>query len=144
LKKPDVERIERRLEAMHASLDRVGEIRAAGAERLCGNVAAQAHLRRELQVALQACIDAGAEILLVRDGEVPETFTEAFDRLAEEGVLPQEMSRRLHGAAELRNRLIFQYLDEPDPAALLDELDVLEDLERFSATVREFLGREAD
>jgi uncharacterized protein YutE (UPF0331/DUF86 family) len=141
--RPGREIIEARLARMRESVDRIRKARAECAERLAVPPDAVPTLLRELQVALQACIDAGADVLIARNGDVPETYTQAFDKLGEVGILPVPLCRRLHRVAELRNRLVFRYLDEDEPARLLDDLTVLDEIEAFTGKITEYLDQSA-
>lgn len=140
--RPDPEVTVRRLRRMRDCLERVVEIRDRGADRLRDDSAARAELERLLQVALQACIDAGADLLLACNGELPGSYSEAFDRLGVHGILPGPLCRRLHEVADLRNRLVFRYLEPDDPSALLDRLEVIDTMGAFAKAVERHLEDE--
>lgn len=120
---------------MHRSIERVHEIQAAGRDAYLRSPDTQRILERELQVVLQAGIDAATELLADRPGAEPRSFQEVFDRLAELELVPPDLALELHAAAELRNRLVFGYLDL-EPLELFDGLGVLETVERLSQELR--------
>ncbi len=127
-----------RLERMAQSLDRARRIRDAGLDAFRQSEDTQRVLERELQIALQAVLDTGAHFL--DNGDVPRSYARLFDRLVDAGVLPPELGERMHEVAELRNQLVFGYL-ESDAERLFARLAVIDAAQAFADHVRTELDR---
>ncbi len=112
--------VDRRLERMERALRRVERIHDHEPDP--GETTSLA-LLRELQVAAQACLDTAATWLRQQqpgDDDVPRSFAEVFDRLVATGLVDADLGARLRGVADLRNRLVFDYVDDlaPDGGSL--------------------------
>jgi uncharacterized protein YutE (UPF0331/DUF86 family) len=90
----------------------------------------RAVVERELQAAIEACIDIGEMLLRSRDIAVPETNRDVFRRLETEALLDDTTADRMARAAGLRNILTHQYGADIDDEAvytsLQNQLDVFE------------------
>ncbi|HEY3356392.1 MAG TPA: DUF86 domain-containing protein [Polyangia bacterium] len=64
---------------------------------------------RALELVAQCCVDLAMEIVARRGLGVPDSYREAFVRLAQEGLLTPAQSRALQGWAGLRNVLAHLY-----------------------------------
>lgn len=64
---------------------------------------------RALELAAQCCLDLAMEIVAKRALGAPETYRDAFTRLAAAGVITREQSIALQGWAGLRNVLAHMY-----------------------------------
>lgn len=105
---------------------------------------------RALELAAQCCVDLAMEVVAVRRLGLPETYREAFARLAQAGLLTPEHATRLQGWAGLRNVLAHVYtsidLDRLH-AALTSDLAPLRDFGRIAARaleIREPRSKEGD
>ena len=91
---------------------------------------------RALELAAQCCVDLAMEIVAKRGLGVPETYREAFVRLAQAGLISSEASTALQGWVGLRNVLAHLYtgvdLDRLH-AALVEDKSALRDLGRVAA-----------
>jgi uncharacterized protein YutE (UPF0331/DUF86 family) len=90
---------------------------------------------RALELAAQCSLDLAMEIVAKRGLGVPETYREAFTRLAQAGVITADQSVALQGWAGLRNVLSHMY------TAL--DLDRLHEAMRESKDVLRAFGRVA-
>ncbi|WP_436928820.1 type VII toxin-antitoxin system HepT family RNase toxin [Halosimplex halobium] len=90
----------------------------------------RAVVERELQTAIEACIDIGEMLLRSQDIAVPETNRDVFRRLEAQEVLDDATADRMARAAGLRNILTHQYGADIDDEAvytsLQNQLDVFE------------------
>jgi uncharacterized protein YutE (UPF0331/DUF86 family) len=90
----------------------------------------RAVVERELQTAIEACIDIGEMVLRSRDIAVPETNRGVFRRLEAQAVLDEATGDRMARAAGPRNVLTHQYGTDIDDEAiytsLQNQLDVFE------------------
>ncbi|MDP9398143.1 MAG: DUF86 domain-containing protein [Actinomycetota bacterium] len=91
-----------------------------------------------VQVCAQLCIDLANHVIASEAWGTARDARDAFARLAERGVLPPELARRLQALAGLRNRLVHLY-DEIDDdlvrAALPEGLDDLDGFARAIAAL---------
>ncbi len=96
---------------------------------------------RALELAAQCCLDLAMEIVAKRALGTPETYRDAFVRLAGASVLSDEQARALQGWAGLRNVLAHMYTSidyDRLYAALVEDKRHLRD---FAATAaRELVG----
>lgn len=64
---------------------------------------------RALELVAQACVDLAMELVARRGLGAPETYRDAFVRLAQHGVISAEQASVLQGWAGLRNVLAHMY-----------------------------------
>ena len=91
---------------------------------------------RALELAAQCCLELAMEIVAKRGLGVPETYREAFTRLAQAGVITAEQSVAMQGWAGLRNILAHLYtgLDlDRVYEAMREDKSVLRDFGRIAA-----------
>lgn len=122
-----------RLARLDAALAAVRGARERGERALEASPDARPALERNLQIALQACLDAGAGLLA--DDAIPDSYAEVFERLAASGAISTALARRLVPVADLRNQLVFGYLDGALDD-LFERLAVLDAVGEFADIVR--------
>lgn len=94
---------------------------------------------RNFQVAIQAALDIGSIVLAASRAQAPGEYREIFPALADIGVLPQELGRRLADMASFRNVLVHMYADV-DPERLFEYLHGdLDDFTTFASYVGQYL-----
>jgi uncharacterized protein YutE (UPF0331/DUF86 family) len=110
--KPRVDRdvIEARLRELSRRLDRVRARRPASIRQLAGDEDLQDIVSRNLELAIQSCIDVAAH-LCGAHGVVPATAGEAFDHLARLGLIPPSLASAMRRAVGFRNLLVHEYAD---------------------------------
>ena len=88
-------------------------------------------VERTLHLGIETCMDLADHVVADRKLRVPDTGAEAFEILAEAGILPGELGRSLATMVGFRNILVHDYA-KLDPAVVLRVLghDV-QDLVRF-------------
>lgn len=95
-------------------------------------------VERNLEVAVQCCIDIAHRIISLEGARKPGDYYAAILQLGELGVLTPEFARRLAPMAGFRNILVHEYLviewDE-----VHRNLNRLDDLERFADHVRAWM-----
>jgi len=127
----DARRIRELLIHLDELLPLLDETREAGRTSFLQSRRLQHQTERELQLAVQVCIDAGAHLVAQLGLGAPHDYRDVFIRLAQGGVLPRELAERLGEAARLRNLLVHGYRGlaaEQIFAALAD----LDDLRAFA------------
>jgi uncharacterized protein YutE (UPF0331/DUF86 family) len=91
---------------------------------------------RALELVAQCCVDLAMQMLARRELGVPETYRDAFVRLAQNGTLSPELSAHLQAWAGLRNVLAHLYtaidLDRLY-AALIEDKTPLREFGRVAA-----------
>ncbi len=129
---------------LHDVVDRVARVR----EHLPAEAGSLAEDRDTLDLvsfnlllAVQACLDVASHLIADEGWAPTATFADAFERLAEHGVLRPETAESLARAAGLCNRIAHGYA-EIDPLRLHGSaLDGLDDFDRFTAEVSAWVER---
>jgi uncharacterized protein YutE (UPF0331/DUF86 family) len=92
-------------------------------------------VERELQTAIEACLDIGEMVLRAYGEPVPENNAAVFQRLADIGVIDDELAGRMGSAAGLRNVLAHQYGTD------IDDRDVFNTLQTDLPVFPEYLSQ---
>ena len=106
----DAEVIDARLRELSRRLRRVAARQPASVKALAADEDLQDILARNLEVAIQTCIDV-AYHLCGAHGVVPATAAEAFSELAKRGLIERRLGGRLQLAVGFRNVLVHEYTD---------------------------------
>ena len=129
--------IERRLDELNERLARLHPMK--GKER--AEFDADPYLRdiveRNLEVAVQCCLDICHRIIAIENARKPKDYYEAFLILGEIGVIPANFARHLAPLAGFRNILIHEYLGI-DWDQVYSNLQNLEELADFADYVRKW------
>jgi uncharacterized protein YutE (UPF0331/DUF86 family) len=92
-------------------------------------------VERNLEIAAQCCIDLSNRIISLEKAKKPQDYYEAFIRLGELNVLPEEFARNFAPIAGFRNILVHEYLginwDE-----VYRNLQEIDELAQFAEIVR--------
>ncbi len=130
----DAERAEARLRRLESLIEDLEKIRAEGEDAYLAQSRLRMAAERELELAVQICIDLGMQLIMERSVRAPESYADVFRAMAEADLLPAELADRLSAAARQRNLLAHLYL-EIDDVAVFDSLNHLDDLRRFGEVV---------
>lgn len=131
----DAERVGARLNRLEHLIERLEEVREAGEASYLGDERARAMTERWLQLAIQICVDVGAQLVTESSAPAPTEYAGVFAALSEAGVLEAALARRLASAARLRNLLVHVYLDIDDEAVFAT-LGRMDDLRAFAAVAQ--------
>ena len=82
-------------------------------------------VERNLEVAIQSCIDIANRIISLDELEKPKDYYGSIIKLGEENILPYDFARKFAPIAGFRNILIHEYLD-------IDWDEVYKNLERIN------------
>ena len=104
----DAEVIDARLRELSRRLRRVAARQPASVKALAADEDLQDILARNLEVAIQTCIDV-AYHLCGAHGVVPATAAEAFSKLAKRKLIERGLAGRLQLAVGFRNVLVHEY-----------------------------------
>lgn len=136
----DPERAFERLGRLHRLLLGLEDSRAIGQDAYLADEDLRAQTERRLQLAIQICIDLGAQLLSELGGRAPRDYADVFAALAEDGgPLDSALAGRLANAARLRNLLVHEYL-AIDDAQVFAALGRMEDLRAFASVVGKAAG----
>jgi uncharacterized protein YutE (UPF0331/DUF86 family) len=104
------ELIAARLERLRDYFRTLKKIRAYGLQRFKDDVFIHSTAERCLHLAIESVLDIGNHIISDRGYRKPETYSEIFEILADEGVISAELLGHLAGMAAFRNVLVHDYL----------------------------------
>ena len=132
--------LRRRLRALERYLRVLRTLRALGRDAFVNDEVVQDRVERNAELLAQTCADIALHLVSASGSAAPETYGDAIRAAARIVDLPAALTERLAAAVRLRNILVHMYLDI-DHGRLFDELDWIEDTERFAASVEAWLGR---
>jgi uncharacterized protein YutE (UPF0331/DUF86 family) len=93
-------------------------------------------VERTLQMAIEACVDVASHVIADRGLRVPATYAEAFEVLAEAGLLDAAQREVMVRMAGFRNVVVHEYA-RIDPEIVVRVLrEHLDDLAGFAVTAR--------
>lgn len=101
--------IEHRLESLRRCVARIEAKRPAALKDLQTDADLQDILSVNLERAVQLCVDISNHLIAASDARPPASMGEAFDVLAEEGILPFELAKRMRKAVGFRNIAVHAY-----------------------------------
>ncbi len=103
--------IERRLERLGSFLRKLEPLRTRPKDELAADTFLRDIVERNLEVAIQACIDIANRIISIEQHERPPDAHGALRALGDLGVLPRVHAERMAPLAGLHNVLALAYLD---------------------------------
>lgn len=136
----DAERIGTRLDRLERLVERLEEVRSEGEDAYLADDRTRAMTERWLQLAIQSCIDVGAQLTSELSVDPPADYAGVFRALSAAGHLAPDLAERLARAAGLRNILVHMYL-ELDDREIFSSLGQLDDLREFARVAQELADR---
>ena len=106
----DTSVIDARLRELSRRLRRIAARRPASAKALAADEDLQDILARNLEVAIQTCIDIASHLCSAH-GVVPDTAGEMFAELGKRGLVEHDLAARLRRAVGFRNVLVHEYTE---------------------------------
>lgn len=106
----DVAVLDAKLTELSRRLKRIKAKQPANLKALTADEDLQDILARNLEVAIQNCIDIAYHLCAAR-GQLPPTAAEAFAALAKLGLIEQGLAQRLQRAVGFRNILVHEYAE---------------------------------
>lgn len=125
----------RRLAVIRHCVDRLKGRQHLSLKHFLEDPDAQDIVVHNLQIAVQAAVDAGAHIVTDQGWELPGSSVGTFEVLARHGVLPSELAQRLRKATQLRNLLVHVYDEIRFETIYSTYQNNLGDLEHFCESV---------
>ncbi len=136
--------IEARLRRILESLARLRQKQALTFEQLTSDRDKLLAAERDLQVAIEAAIDVGSDLLAKHWPKVAGGYRQILAQMGEAGILPRDSADRIAPMGGFRNILVHMYL-EVDPRKVYDVIQHgLDDLEEFVCHVSRFVSEHGD
>jgi len=128
-----------KLESLRRCISRIEQRRVDSAETLAVDVDAQDILALNLTRAVQVCVDAAVHVLADTEQPAPATMGEAFELLARERRIPEDLATRMRAAVGFRNLAVHAY--HRIDWAIVHRLthDGVEDLRAFAGCLERLL-----
>jgi uncharacterized protein YutE (UPF0331/DUF86 family) len=131
----DVERIGSRLDRLEHLIELLEEVRSGGESAYLADERLRAMTERWLQLAIQTCIDIGAQLVSELSVEPPSDYAGVFRSLVAAGHLDADLGESLAAAAGQRNVLVHMYLDIDD-RTVFAALGRLDEIRRFAVVAQ--------
>ena len=104
----------KKLEQVSMLLDEIEELLKTAFDDFQNDTVKIRAAERTFQLIVDLASDVNAQILLERGTATPDTYRQSFLYLGKEGVIPNELSKKLAESAGLRNILVHEYDFEED------------------------------
>jgi uncharacterized protein YutE (UPF0331/DUF86 family) len=98
-----------RLERLRHYIKTLKSIREFGLETFKKDVYLHATAERYLHLSIESLLDIGTHIIADLGLKKPDTYSEIFEILADEGVISESLLREMEGMAGFRNILVHDY-----------------------------------
>lgn len=134
----DRERVEQRLMKLENAVRKLREIAGNSWEEYNRDEGLRDRAERNLHIAAQACIDIANHIIADQGLKTPQSYTDSFVVLMEEGIIPFELAAKMKKIAGFRNILVHDYL-EIDHKMVFNSLSDLNDFKVFAENVYKLL-----
>ena len=138
----DKKSIETRLQRLKECLAKLEPLAEQGLEEFTSNHAFGDIAERNLQVAIQCCLDIGNHLVSTLAMKQPEEYRDIFMILGEEGIIPLELAKKMAPLAGLRNILVHEYL-QIELEKIYQTLQELRDFDEFSGWILNFIEKES-
>jgi uncharacterized protein YutE (UPF0331/DUF86 family) len=132
----DRDLILRKLADLDLYLRQVAEYREVSLEGYRGDWKTQRIVERTLQMAIELCVDVANHVIADQGLRVPATYAEAFDVLAEAGMLPGPERDAMVRMVGFRNVIVHEYARVEAEIVVRILRQHLDDLARFGTTAR--------
>lgn len=107
----DQELIEKRIDSIEEKLNYLKKIGKIDTEEFLDSYERIQASKHSLQEAIESCLDIANHLIAAKGLKRSETYSDMFQRLAEDGILESELSDRLSDMARFRNLLVHQYTE---------------------------------
>jgi uncharacterized protein YutE (UPF0331/DUF86 family) len=132
--------IERRLNELNERLARLQPLKNSPRSEFERDPYLRDIVERNLEVAIQCCIDISHRLISLEKARKPADYYEAILLMGELSILPAEFALRLAPVAGFRNILIHEYLSV-DWDHVYTHLQQLDDLKQFGELIRDWLNK---
>lgn len=132
--------VERHLDKLSECLGRLEPLKERRLEDFLSNPDLRDIAERNLEVAVQCCIDIAGRIISLEQAEKPKDYKEAIIRLGELKVIPMEFALTFAPIAGFRNILVHNYL-EIDWKEVYNNLQKITDIYKFMEYIKNWLRK---
>ena len=139
----DTYRIERRIQEIHRRVKLLNEkFKPLSEDELTKDEILNSSAERNLQIAIQACIDiANHMVASLGLNKKFETTGEVFYELVENGIFDGDFANKMISITGYRNVLVHGYLDVERKITYDNIQNRLDDLAKFAQYIEEFLTK---
>ena len=127
--------VKRRSIEIKRAIEELNAIASGGEESFLSNSIIIDAAKYKLLVAIEAALSICNHIAARLGKRMPESYSDCFIILGEEGILSKDLSERLARMAKFRNMLVHIYWEIDDAKVLEIIQDDLKDLEEFMGEV---------
>ncbi|GEA15398.1 hypothetical protein E308F_16420 [Moorella sp. E308F] len=136
----NLERVLRRLKKLEEYVNFLKEYQNVSLDEFLHNHQIYSTVERDMELAIVCIIDIGNYIISAMDLPEPETYADIPLILGAEGIIPQDLARKLAETVRFRNILVYEYMDI-DRRLVYKHLQTgLDDLVEFIYGIGKFLG----
>ena len=132
--------IERRLDRLRECSSKLEPFREKAREEFEKDPYLRDIVERNLEVAIQCCIDMAHRVISIEEAVKPTDYYEGFIILGQLKVLPMDFSKRIAAMAGFRNILVHEYVGL-DWDEVYRNLQNMSDLYEFAEFVRGWMRR---
>ena len=132
--------IEQRLERLKKCLIKLEPFKEKSKEEFLRDEYLQDIVERNLEVAIQSCIDIANRIISLDELEKPKDYYGSITRLGEESILPHDFAQKFAPITGFRNILIHEYLDI-DWDEVYKNLQKIDQFYKFMDYIKEWLSQ---
>lgn len=131
----DADLVRRKLAEIESYQDQIGEYRALTAEQYRSDWKTQRIIDRTLHLMIECCLDVANHLIADRRLRIPSTNAEAFEILAEAGLLTDDLRETMIRMVGFRNLLVHDYA-RIDPGLVVTVLQKhLADFSRYCTAI---------
>lgn len=94
---------------------------------------------RNIQLIVDTAVDINDNFILAKNVSPPSDYYESFIRMAEIGILPFDLSKKLASSAGLRNKLVHEYEKIDDHLLYLEAKKNLKNYLEYAKLINEHL-----
>jgi len=128
----------KRMERFNKGLEILEELRNYEIDKFLTDLKLLSIAERNIQVCTEFIVDFSSYILSKLKVEVPETYREIIRKVREEGIIDENLEKKLQGIVGLRNIIVHMYADI-DAEIIYDNLeDIIQTLREAAAKLLEF------
>lgn len=121
------------------ALDALYELAKLPREEFLGNKHYVSSAKYNLLVAIEACIDIAYHLISKNRMRLPKDYADSFRVLQENGILDEELTRRLVLMSRFRNRLVHIYWEVDDEVIYSIINENIADIEEFLSRIVEII-----
>lgn len=138
---PDDKIIDERFKRLEKCLIKLNNARNIPYEDFINDENLQDQVERNLQIAIQICLDIGNHIISALGLNPPETYSDIFEILGKENIIPGDFAQKIKTMAGFRNILVHDYI-KVDNKLVFESLQKIDDFKKFAEYIFVFMEKE--